>query len=107
MTTSDGQPRFERATGVVWRVAADRVLLHRIGVPLAEAALELSGRVAFVWAALDEPGTAVEIADRMIQAELAGLSSGSPELDVEMVAEDLLRLVGAAVVDVAEPEAGR
>jgi hypothetical protein len=53
---------------VVWRTAAGRVLLHRVGGSPEQAAFELSGPVALVWLALDEPGTAADIAARLAEA---------------------------------------
>ena len=61
-------PVYVRARGVVWRTAADRVLLQRVGGPPEQAAFELSGPVALVWLALDEPGTAADIAARLAEA---------------------------------------
>ena len=88
---------YRQARGVVWRLGPDRVLLHRIGVLPAEAALELSGPVALVWIALDEPGNADEIVERVSEGHADfGLDRDSAICDVQ-------RLVDAGVVVVAEP----
>ena len=86
---------YRRADGVVWRVGPDRVLLHRIGVPPEDATLELSGPVAFVWVALDEPGDVEEILERVSEA--------TDDLDRESVTADLRRLVDAGVVEIVDP----
>ena len=46
---------LERAGGIVWRQAADRVLVRRIGDRSGQPSLELRGSAALVWVALDGP----------------------------------------------------
>ena len=90
---------YRRADGVVWRVGPDRVLLHRIGVPPEDATLDLSGPVAFVWVALDEPGDAEEIIERVSEA--------ADDLDRESVTADVRRLVDAGVAEIVDSDGHR
>jgi hypothetical protein len=55
-------PTITRAGGVVWRVAADRVLVRWVGGRGDGASSELLGAAAVVWAALDEPRTSGTLA---------------------------------------------
>jgi hypothetical protein len=59
------KPCFERVPGFVWRLAGDRVLVRSVGARGDHAITELTGDVMLVWVALDEPGTAAEVAARL------------------------------------------
>jgi hypothetical protein len=78
--------------------------------PPAEAALELTGRVAFVWIALDDPGTISDVADRLHDAEVAPFAGGGvASEDLQELASDLSLLLGAGLLEVVErpEETGR
>ena len=82
---------YSRLAEVVWRIGPDRVLVHQVGALPEQAVKELIGAVALVWLALDEPGTAHELAGRLNDAGIA-----STDLDA-----DLERLVDAGLIHVA------
>ncbi len=88
---------YARARGVMWRIAADRVLVHRVGVPAESAAFELTGPIALAWAALDEPGTLTDVAARLAESAMPA------ELSVQVLADDLERMVDIGLVTVSDP----
>jgi len=49
----------------VWRLASDRVLVRNVGSRGEHAITELQGDVLLAWVALDEPGTAAQVASRL------------------------------------------
>jgi hypothetical protein len=61
---------YARTVDVVWRSGPDRVLLHRIGWSSESKAIELTGLVAFIWLAVDEPATFDELVERLVDAEI-------------------------------------
>jgi hypothetical protein len=79
--------RYERARGVLWRAAPDRIVTRRVRAG-ADGALDLFGPAAVVWAALDEPATVDEIDERLADADV--------ELDT--VADIIDDMVAAGVV---------
>ena len=106
------QPIYTRATGVVWRVGPDRVLLHRSGVEPDAAAIELTGLVAYAWIALDEPATIAQIVDRLNEvaprdSTVSGGTDSGPSGEAsndtiassEAMARDVQRLVDVGVVE--------
>jgi hypothetical protein len=87
------QPLHQRATDVVWRLAADRVIVRRVGT--ADGAMtELHGGAALVWVALDEPGTTADVV-RRIARELPDVDRTTLEATV---AEALASAVEAGLV---------
>jgi hypothetical protein len=71
------EPAHARATGLVWRRAADRVLVRRVGDHSDRAASELTGAAALVWLALETP-----LPRAPLRAELA--ASGAEDPDTEL-----------------------
>lgn len=69
--------RYARATGVLWRLADDRVLVRRAGDPATAMEAVLHGATAVVWLALDGPRSEDELC-----TELAAAGSTAPGSDV-------------------------
>jgi len=86
--------RVQRAPGILWRLAGDRVMTHRIDAPPATAAHDLIGPVALVWVALDQPAARGELSARLADAELT-----IDDLDAEI---DHLLAAGLVVETAAE-----
>jgi hypothetical protein len=68
---------YSRAPDVVWRVGPDRVLVRRIGEHGENAAVDLLGEAAFIWIALDEPGTLQQLCRRLKNADTANADTAS------------------------------
>ena len=49
----------------VWRLAADRVVVRRVGDHGPDAAAEVTGSAILVWLALEEPRTTAELLDEL------------------------------------------
>jgi len=81
-------PTYSRRTDLVWRSGPDRILLHRVDGPAETASTELSGPVAFVWLALDEPATVEQLISRLAEADIT----------VADLEDDLTQLVEARLV---------
>lgn len=65
-----GELGYARLTQVVWRLAPDRVLVRRVWPEIGrEEAADLLGSAAMVWIALDQPGTAQDIIDRLAEVD--------------------------------------
>lgn len=80
---------YSRASGVVWRLGPDRVLVRRVDVPDGDPR-DLQGAAALVWIALDEPGTMTQVAER---TRGAGLDTEPGDgvrllLDERLIVED-------------------
>ena len=64
--------------------------------------MELVGRVAYVWVALDEPGTIDQIIERLDEvAPPSGIRTAC-QSDRNVLANDVQLLVGAGVVEVVQ-----
>jgi energy-coupling factor transporter ATP-binding protein EcfA2 len=87
---------FQRSDGIVWRALSDRVFVHRVGASPDLAAAELSGPVAVIWLALDEPATVPEIRRRLAEASV---TVAEPEAELD-------RLVSAGLVEAIDPGPG-
>jgi hypothetical protein len=68
----------QRAQGVVWRQAHDRVLVRRIGDHSDKAQADLHGVAALVWVALDQPMSVEQLT--VVLAD-AGLTFDPDEID--------------------------
>ena len=73
------EPVYSRAPDVVWRLGPDRVLVRRVGPD--RRMQDLLGEAAFVWVALDEPGTRSEVAARLPESG----TSSEPETAIEQL----------------------
>lgn len=81
------EERFARQVEVVWRLAPDRVLVRRPWPePDQDEAADLLGVAALIWVALDEPGTADDVIDRIGEA----LDETPPADDVAATLTSLL-----------------
>ncbi|MFT6390609.1 MAG: hypothetical protein ACJA14_000116 [Ilumatobacter sp.] len=65
------EPTFARVADAVWRLAPDRVIVRRASAGSDDAGADVWGLAAMVWAALDEPGSVVDLAERLAAEELA------------------------------------
>jgi hypothetical protein len=87
---------LQRAGGVVWRCAPDRVITLRVGDRSERAVNELHGAAAVVWLALDEPATSEQLTVRLADADidtdwvdgLARLRASGLVIDSRQVAEE-------------------
>ena len=99
---------YARARGVMWRIAADRVLVHRVGVPAESAAFELTGPVVLAWVALDEPGTLTDVAARLAESVVSAELSAEVSMPAELtaaLADDLDRLADLGLVTATDQTA--
>ena len=63
------EPVYSRAPDVVWRLGPDRVLVRRVGGKADDAA-EFTGEAAFIWIAMDEPGSIPELEARLASTQI-------------------------------------
>jgi hypothetical protein len=86
------EPIYSRAPDVVWRLGPDRVLVRRIGVGVETSASDLMGSAALLWIALDEPGTAGHLRERLQDDQGLELlrTAHVEEVLIEMSAEGLV-----------------
>lgn len=72
---------YRRATRVLWRAAADRVVLRHCGPCADRAANEISGWAALLWLALDRPRS---LADLIGELERSGYAEPDTQLQVAL-----------------------
>jgi hypothetical protein len=75
VTDAASAARFSRPVGVVWRLAADRVLVRRVGDLTDEGCADLIGFAAAVWVALDEPASLAELGARLADADIDSIDA--------------------------------
>jgi hypothetical protein len=66
------------------------------------AALELAGRAAFVWVALDEPGTIEQIAERLAEVGTISDIENASHSGERVLAADVQLLIDAGVVEIVD-----
>ncbi len=71
---------YSRAPDVVWRLGPDRVLVRSSGLSRGGRSSDLIGLVAVVWLVLDEPGSYLELWQRLAGTEIMEHAS---EADVQ------------------------
>ena len=94
---------FQRAPQIVWRLAHDRVMIHRIVGTPADTAVDLLGPVGLVWLALDEPATRDELTQRLYDAEVI-VEDIDTELDRLLAAGLIVELGGRDSPYVPDPD---
>lgn len=100
--TNDPEPdvHYRRVPDALHRVAHDRVLVHRVDATPETAAVDLSGPVALVWLALDEPADLDELARRLADAGIQAPSR-------DELADELDRLERSGLVERIAPKGDR
>ena len=85
--------RYVRARRVLWRLAADEVVMRRVGEPAERAEAQMKGVAAAVWLVLDEPRSLLEL-----EAELGAIGCADPAAEAREALSLLLehRLVEEA-----------
>ncbi len=78
----------------MWRLAADRVLVRRVGDLTDDGCADLIGFAAAVWVALDEPASLPELSARLADA---GILESADTVDVDLVDAVLVDAVAALV----------
>ena len=85
MTTADERAiperRYARAPDVLWRLAADRVVVRRVRDASPDAPAEIAGSAAVLWLALAVPRSAAEL---RAELEAAGWTDPAAEVDTAM-----------------------
>lgn len=98
---ADAATVYARQVEVLWRLAADRVLVRRPWPKNGQVdAADLLGMAALVWLALDEPCTMREIGKRLADAHG---TSGQPELDLDLLGGTVERLLETGWIEFARP----